>query len=59
MMLSATTVLHRAFLGAGVDAQLVVFEGVNHGFWYEAGLPESHEANALIANFFVKHFGLR
>lgn len=52
MLLSATTILHRAFLRAGDDAQLVVFEGLPHGFWYEAGLPESQEADRLIANFF-------
>jgi monoterpene epsilon-lactone hydrolase len=58
MMLSATTVLHRAFLRAGVDAQLVIFEALNHGFWYEAGLPESKEANTMIASFFLKHLGV-
>jgi hypothetical protein len=34
MLLSATTILHRAFLRAGDEAQLVVFEGLPHGFWY-------------------------
>jgi epsilon-lactone hydrolase len=58
MMLSQTTILHRAFLRAGVEAQLVVFEGLNHGFWYEAGLPETKEANTLIAKFFLAHLGL-
>ena len=52
MMLSGTTILDRAFLRAGVDAQLLVFEGLPHGFWYEAGLPESQEADRLIAGFF-------
>lgn len=55
MMLSGTTILHRAFLQAGDDAQLVVFEALTHGFWYEAGLPESQEANKLIAHFFDVH----
>jgi acetyl esterase/lipase len=59
MMLSPTTVLHRAFLQAGVDARLVIFEGLNHGFWYEAGLPESREANGIIATFFLTHLGLK
>jgi acetyl esterase/lipase len=47
--------LHRAFLRAGVDAQLVVFEALNHGFWYEANLPESKEANEIMARFFDGH----
>jgi epsilon-lactone hydrolase len=55
MMLSGTAILHRAFLRAGVDAQLVVFEALNHGFWYEANLPESKEADEIIAHFFDAH----
>jgi monoterpene epsilon-lactone hydrolase len=55
MMLSGTTILHRAFLQAGVDARLVVFEALNHGFWYEANLPESREADEMIAHFFDTH----
>jgi monoterpene epsilon-lactone hydrolase len=55
MMLSGTTILHRAFLHAGVDAQLVVFEGLPHAFWYETNLPESREADELIAHFFNVH----
>jgi acetyl esterase/lipase len=55
MMLSGTATLHRAFLRAGDDAQLVVFEALTHGFWYEAGLPESQEADKLIAHFFDVH----
>jgi epsilon-lactone hydrolase len=55
MMLSGTAILHRAFLRAGVDAQLAVFEALNHGFWYEANLPESKEADEMIARFFDAH----
>jgi monoterpene epsilon-lactone hydrolase len=58
MLLSSTTVLHRAFLRAGVDSQLVVFEALNHGFWYEAGLPETKEASEMIAHFFLKRLNL-
>jgi epsilon-lactone hydrolase len=52
MLLSDTTILHRAFLRAGVDARLVVFEGLNHCFWYNPNLPESREANQIMARFF-------
>jgi acetyl esterase/lipase len=58
MMLSSTTILHRAFLRAGVESQLVIFEALNHGFWYEAGLPETKEANEIIAHFFLKRLNL-
>jgi epsilon-lactone hydrolase len=53
MMLSSTTVLHNAFLRAGVESQLVIFETLNHGFWYEACLPETKEANDIMARFFL------
>ena len=35
MVLSHTTILHSAFLRAGVAASLGVFEGLNHCFWYD------------------------
>jgi monoterpene epsilon-lactone hydrolase len=59
MLLSDTTILHRAFLRAGVDARLVVFEGLNHCFWYDPNLPESREANSIVANFFDAHLGTK
>lgn len=57
MLLSDTTILHRAFLRAGVDAELVVFEGLNHCFWYDPTLPESREADQIMADFFDRHLG--
>lgn len=56
-LLSGTTILHRAFLRAGVDAQLVVFEALPHAFWNNAHLPETKEADGLMAAFFDKHLG--
>jgi len=53
LLLSGTTILHRAFLRAGVDAQLVVFEALPHAFWYDYHLPETKEALDLMARFFV------
>jgi acetyl esterase/lipase len=54
MLLSGTVNLHRAYLNAGVDARLVVFDALPHAFWYNPQLPESREANHLMADFFVK-----
>lgn len=56
-LLSGTALLHRAFLRDGVDAQLVVFEGLNHAFWNDPSLPESKETYNIIATFFDKHLG--
>lgn len=53
-LLSSTVNLHRAYLRAGVDARLVVFDALWHAFWYQSSLPESIEANHLMADFFLK-----
>jgi monoterpene epsilon-lactone hydrolase len=57
MLLSGTANLHRAFLGAGVDARLVVFDALPHAFWYDPRLPEAIEANKMMADFFVQQLG--
>jgi len=54
-LLSGTVNLHRAYLHAGVDARLVVFDALPHAFWYDSKLPESIEANHLMADFFLEH----
>lgn len=59
LLLSQTSTLHRAFLRAGVDADLVVFDGLNHCFWYDPALPESREADQIMADFFNKHLGAK
>ena len=54
LLLSGTVNLHRAYLQAGVDARLVVFDALPHAFWYNPSLPEAIEANKIMADFFVK-----
>jgi acetyl esterase/lipase len=54
LLLSGTVNLHRAYLNAGVDARLVVFDALPHAFWYSSRLPEALEANHMMADFFVK-----
>lgn len=55
LLLSGTTILHRAFLRAGDDADLVVFEALPHAFWNNPVLPESKEADHIMAGFFDRH----
>jgi acetyl esterase/lipase len=55
LLLSGTVNLQRAYLEAGVDARLVVFDALTHAFWYDPKLPEAIEANHMMADFFVKH----
>ena len=52
ILLSSTTIFHRALLRAGTDAQLVVFEALPHAFWYHFQLPETKEALELMAKYF-------
>jgi monoterpene epsilon-lactone hydrolase len=56
-LLSGTTILQRALLHAGDDAQLIVFEGLPHAFWYHFQLPETREALELMAKFFDEKVG--
>jgi acetyl esterase/lipase len=57
LLLSGTTILHRAYLRDGVDAQLVVFEALAHAFWNNPALPETREADEIMAAFLEKHLG--
>ena len=57
LLLSGTTLLHRAFLRAGVDGRLVVFEALPHAFWNNPTLPESKEAHEMMAAFFDQELG--
>jgi len=57
LLLSGTVNLHRAYLLAGVDARLVVYDALPHAFWYNPMLPEAIEANHIMADFFVKQLG--
>jgi epsilon-lactone hydrolase len=57
LLLSGTTILHRAYLRAGVHAELVVFEALPHAFWNNPWLPESQEADKMMAEFLDKNLG--
>jgi monoterpene epsilon-lactone hydrolase len=56
MLLSGTVNLHRAYLNAGNDARLIVYDALPHAFWYSTKLPEALEANHAMADFFASHF---
>ena len=57
LLLSGTTILHRAFLRADNDAELIVFEGLPHAFWNDISLPETKECYGYMAGFFMKRLG--
>ena len=41
LLLSGTINLQRAFLNAGDDARLIVYDALPHAFWYSTKLPEA------------------
>jgi len=46
---------HNALVRAGVDAELHVWDGLPHAFWYNSDLPESRQVYDVIARFFDRH----
>jgi acetyl esterase/lipase len=41
----------------GVEAELHVWEGLFHGFFYNVDVPESKDALNVIIKFFDRHLG--
>ncbi len=50
-LLSETSILARKLFEDGVDSHLVVFDGLPHAFWTYMDIPESAQANELMARF--------
>uniref|UniRef100_UPI0035C9621E alpha/beta hydrolase n=1 Tax=uncultured Sphingomonas sp. TaxID=158754 RepID=UPI0035C9621E len=59
VLLSATSIFGRALIEKGVDARLVVFDGLPHAFWAYMPIPEADQANALMAKFLKSHLAGR
>lgn len=53
-LLSGTSIFGRQLIEQGVDARLVVFDGLPHAFWAYMDIPEAAQANALMAKFLKK-----
>jgi epsilon-lactone hydrolase len=56
--LSSVVYTHSVLAAQGVDAELHVWEGLGHAFFYNPDLPESRQAYAVIVKFFDKRLGL-
>jgi acetyl esterase/lipase len=56
--LSAAVNTHRELVKVGVEADLHVWDGLGHAFFYNIDLPESREAFQVMADFFEKHLKL-
>jgi epsilon-lactone hydrolase len=55
--LSAAVYTHSQLVKLGVDAELHVWEGLFHGFFYNPDVPESRDAFDVIVRFFNRHLG--
>ena len=56
---SALTLAHRRLAAAGVESDLLLFDGLPHAFFMWPDMPESIEAYRRIADFFDRHLGSR
>jgi len=57
--LSSAVFTHRQLIKAGVTADLQLWEGLPHCFYFNLELPESREFYGVAAKFFAKHLGSR
>jgi epsilon-lactone hydrolase len=48
---------HEQLVKEGVDAELHVWEGLFHAFFYDADVPESRDAFSVMVKFFDRHLG--
>jgi len=48
---------HLELLELGVKSELLLFDGMDHGFFSDPSLPESKRAYRLIAQFFDRNLG--
>ncbi|HET7131498.1 MAG TPA: alpha/beta hydrolase fold domain-containing protein [Gammaproteobacteria bacterium] len=55
--LSSAVYTHTQLVKQGVDAELHVWEGLFHGFFYNVDVPESRDCFDVIVKFFDAHLG--
>ncbi len=55
--LSSALYTHEQLVKLGVETELHVWEGLFHGFFYNADVPESKDALNVIVKFFDRHLG--
>lgn len=55
--LSSSVYTHTQLVRVGVEADLHVWEGLFHGFFYNADVPESRQAYDVMLRFFDRHLG--
>jgi epsilon-lactone hydrolase len=57
MEMSSALFTHQQLVKLGVEADLHVWEGLFHGFFYNPDVPECRDAYNVMVKFFDKHLG--
>lgn len=57
MELSSALYTHQQLVKLGVEAELHVWEGLFHGFFYNPDVPECRDAYNVMTKFFDRHLG--
>jgi acetyl esterase/lipase len=57
LALSSVVYTHSVLVSQGVEAELHVWEGLGHAFFFDPDLPQSREMYAVTVKFFDKHLG--
>ena len=55
--MSSSVYAHSRLVRVGVEADLHVWEGLFHGFFYNPDVPESRDSYDVIINFFASQLG--
>ena len=55
--MSAAAYSHWKLLKVGVESELMIFEGLYHGFMTNPDFPEAQEGYKIAAAFYDKHLG--
>jgi acetyl esterase/lipase len=55
--MSSLIYTHTQLVKAGADADLHLWDGVDHDFFADVDLPESKEAFSVMVKFFARHLG--
>jgi len=59
MALSSVVQMHSRLVALGIDADLHVWEGLGHAFFFDPSLPESREVYNVTVKFFDLHLEAR
>ena len=55
--MSQAAYTHRRFLAAGVESDLLIYDGLGHGFMTNPDLPESRDLYDITVKFYDRHLG--